>query len=535
MRVALLLQLVERNPVVAQQEGVEFPLGAPRQEPARRDPARLQPVGEVGRDLEIRPRHAARRRHGTGVADARPRHVERDLLLLEPGGLGQHDVGERRRRRHGMADRAEEIERAQRLDGLPRIGVGDGDVDPAEVHRADGIGLAGQHRLDGGRVVAGGLPALRPGPEREPLAPDGLRLGLRRQAEGGIVQQLDIVAETPRPLDPEIAARPVEIAADRHEGVEGAEGLDAGGEGVDPVAADERGGAVGIHPRGLHDVVGRDAGEPGRLGGGVACRAFLQRVEAVAPAGDEIGVVERFGDRDVHHAERDGGVGAGARAEPEIGVLRRGRARRVDDDGPGAVRPGALERLPLHGVGGGRVASHDQRASRVVDVLAADRRESGQLVAQRPAAAAKILIHQPVGRAQRAHQQRHHRAPAEEGRRHCADQRERAVLGAHLQKPVGDRVQRRVPADLLPPAGAALTAPAHRPHQPVRMVGQLPHAADALDAERALRARVVGVGADLGDRAVLQRHQRAAARAALPAGGRNGHGRAFPVARSGTG
>ena len=291
--------------------------------------------------------------------------------------------------------------------------------------------------------------------------------------------------------------------------------------------ADEGGRAVGIHPRGPDDVVGRDAGEPGRLGGGVACRAFLQRIEAVAPAGDEIGVVERFGDRHVHHAERDGRVGAGAGAEPEVGVLRRWRARRVDDDGPGAVRPGALERLPLHGVGGGRVAPDDQRASRVVDVLAADRREAGQLVAQRPAAAAEILVHQPVGRAQRAHQQRHHRAPAEEGRGHRADQRQGAVPLAHLQEPVGDGIERRVPADLLPRAGAALAAPAHRPHQPVRMVGQLAHAADALDAERALRARMVRVGADLGDRAVLQRHQRAAARAALPAGGRNGHGRAF--------
>ena len=339
------------------------------------------------------------------------------------------------------------------------------------------------------------------------------------------MQQLDIAAEAPGPLDPDIAAHPVQVAADRHQSVERAEGLDAGRERVDSVPAHEGRRPVAVHARGPDDVFGRNAGEPGRLGGRVARGAVLQRVESVAPALDEIGVVEILGDRRVYNAERDRRVGARPRAKPEVGVLRRGRARGIDDDRSRALRSRALERLPLRGVGGGRIAAHDQRASRVFDVLAADRREPGQLVAQRPAAAAEILVHQPVGRAQGAHQQRDHRAPAEIGRGDRADQRERAVLSPHLQKPVDDGIQRRVPADLFPVARAALAAPPHRLDQPVGVGRELGHPSYALDAERALRARMVGIRADLRHRAVLQRHQRAAARAALPAGRRNEHGR----------
>ena len=298
--------------------------------------------------------------------------------------------------------------------------------------------------------MAGGLPALRPGPEREALAPDGLRLDFRGEAEGGVVQKLDKVAEPGRPLDPEIAAHPVEIAADGDQSVERAKSLDAAGEGVDPVPADEGGRAVGIDPRGLDDVVRRNAGEPRGFVGGVARRPLLERIEAVAPARHEFRVVQILGDRHMQHAERHRRVGAGAGAEPEIGALRRRGARGVDDHGLGAVRLRPLERLPLGRVGGRRVAPDDQRAACVVDVLAADRGEPGQLVAQRPAAAAQILVHQPVGRAQRAHQQRHHGAAAEKGRRHRADQRQRPVFFADLQQAVEDGFQRGVPVDGLP-------------------------------------------------------------------------------------
>ena len=83
-------------------------------------------------------------------------------------------------------------------------------------------------------VMAGGLPALRPGPEREALPPDGLHLDFGGEAEGGVVQKLDKVAEACRPLDPEIAAHPVEIAADGDQGVEPAKSLDASREASIP-------------------------------------------------------------------------------------------------------------------------------------------------------------------------------------------------------------------------------------------------------------------------------------------------------------
>jgi hypothetical protein len=57
----------------------------------------------------------------------------------------------------------------------------------------------------------------------------------------------------------EVAAGPVDIAADRHQAVTGAEGLHASVEGINAVATHERGRPISVHARRSHDLVRRHA------------------------------------------------------------------------------------------------------------------------------------------------------------------------------------------------------------------------------------------------------------------------------------
>ncbi len=229
----------------------------------------------------LRGHDGAREEHG------RPRGHERDLFLLQRGGLGQHEVGELGRRRHGMGGDRHELEPAQGLHGAARVGIGDEDVDPARVERAHGIGLVRQHGLDDGRVVAGRLPALGPGPQGIAVGADGALLGLGVEAERRVVQQVEVVLEALGRAHAHVAAGPVDIAADGEQAVVGAERLHPGAEGIDAVAADEGGRTVGEQARGGGDVLRRHAADFGGDGGRVARGALGQLVEAVAPAGDE--------------------------------------------------------------------------------------------------------------------------------------------------------------------------------------------------------------------------------------------------------
>src|SRR3546814_19414342 len=90
--------------------------------------------------------------------------------------------------------------------------------------------------------------ALGPGPKREAVGADGLFLDVQRQAEVRLVQHLDAVDEALRPLDPAVAARSVQVAADRHKRVEGTEGLHAGAHSIDAVTAAEGAWPGGTKP-----------------------------------------------------------------------------------------------------------------------------------------------------------------------------------------------------------------------------------------------------------------------------------------------
>ena len=121
----------------------------------------------------------------------------------------------------------------------------------------------------------------------------------------------------------------------------------------------------------------------------------------------------------------------------------------IDDDARAALL-GGLERGPLDRIGDARVAADDQRAARVVDVLAAGDVEAHGARAHGAAAAAQVLVDHPVGRADRAQRQRQDHAAAEIGAAGGADDRLGSVFLAHLRpagrpSPPAPRPRRRAP------------------------------------------------------------------------------------------
>ncbi len=147
---------------------------------------------------------------------------------------------------------------------------------------------------------------------------------------------------------------------------------------------------------------------------------------------DERLVVRPSADQHVRHGKRQGRVGADARRQPQVRDLRRLRALGVDRDDARAALLGGLQRRPLDGIGDRRVAPDDQRAARVVDVLAARDVEARDAGADRAAAAAQVLVDHEVGRADRAQHQGEDHAAAEIGAAGRAHDRLRPVAAAHL-------------------------------------------------------------------------------------------------------
>ena len=529
------LQLGERDAAVADDELVERALATPRDQVVRERTARREAVEQADRDVEIAARLAGRRHGIAGVEHRRTGRRERDFLLLERRGLGQHDVGHRGGRRHLVRRHRDEVEAAQRLQGALRVRIGDRDVDAADVHRPHRVRGRREDRVDNSWVVAGGLPAARPGPQREAVGAERLPLDLLGQAELRHVQEVEIRAKTTRRLDPAIAALPVDIAADRHQRVECAKGLHAGTERVDAVPADEAGRTLRVHARGSDDRLGRHAGQLRRDGGRIERRALRERVEAVAPALDEGAVVEFFLDQHRDHRQRERRVGAGTRTQPQVGEIARRNALRVDHDQARAALLGLLDGGPLDGVRRMRIAPDQQNAVGVRDVLARRDVEAHGARAHRAAAAAQVLVDHPVGAADRAHEQRHDGAAAEEGAAHRADDGARAMPRAHRRQPLRHLVERRVPGDARPaPAAARPVAPQRMQHA-AGAVGDAERAAHALDAERALRIGMRRVGHDVGDATALDGDERAAAHRAFPAGAGMdlGAGRCFARLRIG--
>ena len=247
------------------------------------------------------------------------------------------------------------------------------------------------------------------------------------------------------------------------------------------------------------------------------------RCGALVHVAHELAVVPAVADHDMRKTERERPVGAGANAQPEIGLAREPDMARVDDDelhsalerrdGRGRVREARI---------GGVVAPEDQAAA-VLDVrhrpaaaAGGDARDA-ERVARRVASAPAAHVQRPdeVRRAEGVHQ------PTQEGRRiaDCGGGGGR-LAERHALWPVRrrqpshrrrGRVQRLVPGDLHPTRIRLALRPgaAQGPGQPLLAVDQL-RRGPALGAKR-LAGRMRGVGIEPRETPVLHGGDAAAA------------------------
>ena len=344
-------QLIHRDATVAEQIGVERALRFPRHQLMGCGLPCGQPFQQRRHDLDFLARLALRRHEGPRQQHGRAGGHERDFFLLERRGFRQHDVGEFRSRRHLVRGDGDEIQRAHGVDRAPRIGIGDQDVDAAGDKGAHGPRLAGQHGLDNGRVVAGGLPSARAGPQRETVGADGALFGFEIEAKLRSVQHFDVARKALRLSRAQIASDAVDVAADGNERMERTERLHADARCIDAVARNKRRWPRGIDARGLDDVTSDNAGQPGgafcwEIGGAV--RKLVEAVAAIAYVGH---VIKPLGDQHVDHGQRQRCIRADARGEPQIGDGCDRRSLGIDDDQLGAPLFRSLEGGPLDRIG----------------------------------------------------------------------------------------------------------------------------------------------------------------------------------------
>ena len=86
-----------------------------------------------------------------------------------------------------MGCNGHEFERLHRFDGAGGVRIGNDNINTADIHCPDWIGIAGEDRLDNRRVVARGLPAFRTGPKREAVRADCAFLDVKWEAEPRVV------------------------------------------------------------------------------------------------------------------------------------------------------------------------------------------------------------------------------------------------------------------------------------------------------------------------------------------------------------
>ncbi|MCW2813962.1 MAG: hypothetical protein JWN84_1417 [Nocardioides sp.] len=254
------------------------------------------------------------------------------------------------------------------------------------------------------------------------------------------------------------------------------------------------------------------------------CALGAERRDQLGQAVEPVDVRRRagqaLGEQHLQHRQQHRGVGAGAHEVVLVGDLGGLGAPRVDDDHPAFARLEVTDALGEvgHGhqraVGGHRVGTDDHEQLGAVEVGDRDH----QLVAE------ELPRHELVGHlvdgggaeavlgAQRAHEPGPVGAEAERVGVGVAevDPHRVAALGRDRRgQPVGDQVERLVPAHLDP--GVAVRA-LHAPHGAAQPVGVGVHVGerDALGTDVAARQRVGGVAPDAGHLAVLEGQLQAA-------------------------
>ena len=242
----------------------------------------------------------------------------------------------------------------------------------------------------------------------------------------------------------------------------------------------------------------------------------------VPPAAHELPVVALLLDDVVGEGEVHGRLGARLRRQPVVGVRRAVRQAGVDDDELGAVLLSLEDAL---GVGIEVVAGFEMRGDEV------DHLGAGVIGARAVDAAPELVAgarrrRADVGvRVVAIDTPRREHALGEAVLARAADVVHHLVLAPvtdRLRDPPGDVVERFLPGDLAPPAGAAL-AVALQGEQDAVGVLNLVERRRALGAVAAARAGVLGIAFELADLAglAIDVGEEAAGRLAVEAGRRH--------------
>ena len=426
----------------------------------------------VGEDVQV----SVRRMH-VDVLELR-RRWEHDVRVV--GGIGQEHV----------VDHAEEVLARKSGDDLHGLG-GDRDrVGVVNVDRANRrIVLVEQRVADGRHVDRARIVPDEIGP-LERLVVD--RVGAARREQG--------------------AARRIAPGADqRGEAGRGAHRHAAAGVPLHPIVEpDHRGLDRAVVPRQRNDVVGCETGDLRDAPRRVIAQAFHELLETQRVTRDVVVIEQVFRDEDVHHAQRQRGIGARQRREVHVTLLRGLAAVGIDRDQLGAAAFRLLHAAPQVQVRDDGIRAPDDDELGVFELfeIGADARPDGRGVACLARARAYCAIEQrcaePVKKApihgavlEQAH------CPGVAVGKNCLRSIRRS---GDLLEARADRVQRFVPADALEATGALRADAPQRMQHALRCIRAIEIARD-LRAQRTARGRMIGGAFDLDRAAVLHRDE----------------------------
>ncbi len=180
----------------------------------------------------------------------------------------------------------------------------------------------------------------------------------------------------------------------------------------------------------------------------------------------EVRVEQAFGNDDLRHGERDGGVGAGLDGDPPVGVYGRGVEVGADGDDARAVVPRLGQEMEIRDLRVRRVAAPNEDEIRVEVIVGRPARDgdaerhSGTLLL---VADFGVEIEHHGAEQVREAIDRHPRGDA--CRVAVEDDGFRRIALEGIDDAFGDVTERLVPGDLLPPALAALAGAFERVRQ----------------------------------------------------------------------
>ena len=467
-----------------------------RGEPEAR--ALAQALGQRGEDLEVG-LHAGRGRADAAPQDHAPLEVGHRAVLLGPLGDRQDDV----RGGGGLVDERvaddQQLQRGEALVDVARVRRGDGDVRAEHQQRADAA--LGPERVE---ELVGALPLA--GQRRGVDAPDARDrrpvVGIFDQPVAG--ELIGLLAVLAPPLTVALTGQAAVAAVRLADLAEREHQVGERDDGVGPfrlllgAAPGEQHAALGLGQQVDRAplLLDRHAGHPLDVRRVDAEHGPSDLVEPDCAAGDVVEIDQAIFDRQVQKTVGQEEVGPRRELEVQLCGLRGVGAARIDDD----QRPlGPLRGDPLH-----------ERRHRVGDVRApeqqrlglgdvADRKRQpavdpeGAVLAGRRRGHAVAAVVVDVRRAERQAGELAQQVGLLVGQRAAAERRQRlgAVRGANRQQPLGDEVERGLPAGR---REAAVGPAQERRRHPLGVVEQVrrgePLGAHltAVDGERVVRA-----------------------------------------------